>query len=62
MNDLIEFFKYNDLLPENQRRIAKMVSDFAEDMEFMLDNCTAKKQGFKRLLEARDWFIRASLD
>lgn len=55
------FFAYEHL-PENLQSISKPVGDLAKMMELMLPDGDEKSTGMRKLLEAKDCFVRAKLD
>jgi hypothetical protein len=58
-NNILKYFDFSGL-PENQVNFAKMIYYFAEDIDFVLPDSEEKKQGFRKLLEAKDCFFRAN--
>lgn len=59
-NPIIKFFAYNHL-PEHLQKISKPVGELAEEMEQVLPNSAEKSAGLRKLLEAKDCFVRANL-
>lgn len=59
-NTLLKFFKYKHL-PENLQERSKLFHDLAVEMDKSLPNNNEKTAGLRKLLEAKDCFIRASL-
>lgn len=57
----IKFFTYSHLPPELQA-IAKPIAELAEQMESTLIDSAEKSAGMRKLLEAKDCFVRAALD
>ena len=57
---ILKYFKY-DHLPENLQAISKPIGELAEDMDLQLPSCAEKSAGLRKLLEAKDCFVRASL-
>lgn len=57
----IKYFKY-DHLPEKLQEISKPFSELAELLEKTLPDSAEKSAGMRKLLEAKDCFVRARLD
>lgn len=57
----IKYFAYEHL-PERLQAVSKPVGLLAEMMEFMLPDGPEKSAGMRKLLEAKDCFVRAALD
>ncbi len=57
---ILEYFKY-DHLPENLQRISKPISELAHKMAASQPNNLETTAGLRRLLEAKDCFVRAAL-
>lgn len=55
-----KYFSY-DHLPESLQAISKPVADLQKQMEELLPDCAEKSAGMRKLLEAKDCFVRASL-
>lgn len=53
----IQYFKYEHL-PENLQEVSKPVAELAELMEKMLPDGPEKSAGMRKLLEAKDCFVR----
>lgn len=60
MNDIMKFFRY-DHLPENLRMVSKPFGELAEKMNVDLPDGPEKSAGLRKLLEAKDCMVRASL-
>lgn len=60
MTTLIRYFKY-DHLPEHMKTFSKQFYDLAIKMEETLPEGTEKEVGLRKLLEAKDCFVRANL-
>lgn len=58
---ILKFFAY-DHLREPQRTLSELTSEFAHLMDEALPDSAEKTAGLRKLLEAKDCFIRASLD
>lgn len=56
----IEFFEYRHL-PEHLQKISKPVGDLAFKMDDIIEDCPEKSAGMRKLLEAKDCFVRAGL-
>jgi len=59
-NPIIKFFAYNHL-PEHLQKISKPVGELADLMEQILPDSAEKSAGLRKLLEAKDCFVRANL-
>jgi len=60
MNEILKYFDYVHL-PEHLQEISKLLGDVAYIMEDRLPDCTEKSAGLRKLLEAKDCFVRANL-
>lgn len=60
MNPIMKYFKYAHL-PENLQKISKPICDVANEMNEALDDGPEKTEGLRKLLEAKDCLVRASL-
>ena len=56
-----KYFKY-DHLPEHLQEVSKAVAELAKLMEDTLPDGAEKSAGMRKLLEAKDCFVRASLE
>jgi hypothetical protein len=56
----IQHFGYEHL-PENLQEVSKKVSELAHYMEDVLPDGAEKSAGMRKLLEAKDCFVRAQL-
>ena len=56
----IKFFEY-DHLPEQLQRISKPICELALLMENSLPDNAEKSAGMRKLLEAKDCFVRANI-
>lgn len=54
----IQFFEY-DHLPLQLQKVSKPMSELAHQMEEMLPDGPEKSAGMRKLLEAKDCFVRA---
>ena len=57
---IMKHFKYEHL-PEHLQKVSKPVCELAEVMEQSLPDSAEKSAGLRKLLEAKDCFVRASL-
>lgn len=57
----IKYFEYSHL-PGRMQEISKMVSELAHKMESELPDGPEKSAGMRKLLEAKDCFVRASTE
>lgn len=57
----IKYFKY-DHLPADLQVIAKLLAELANELEASLPDSAEKSAGMRKLLEAKDCFVRAKLD
>lgn len=58
---ILKFFAYKHL-PEHVQAVSKPFGDLALQMEELLPDGTEKSVGLRKLLEAKDCMVRASLD
>ena len=56
----IQYFEYAHL-PEQLQKVSKPVYDLAHMMEEMLPDGPEKSAGMRKLLEAKDCFVRANI-
>ena len=56
----IKYFEYGHL-PEQLQKVSKPISDLAHLMEDTLPEGPEKSAGMRKLLEAKDCFVRASV-
>jgi hypothetical protein len=56
----IEYFEYAHLKPELQE-VSKPICELAQLMEVTLPDGPEKSAGMRKLLEAKDCFVRASM-
>ena len=61
MNSLRKFFKF-DHLPVNLQEPSRSCALLAEQMDMNLPDCAEKTAGLRKLLEAKDCFVRAKLE
>lgn len=57
----IKYFAYAHLPPHLQA-VSKPLGDLANQIEADLPNCPEKEAGMRKLLEAKDCFVRAALE
>ena len=57
----IKYFQY-DHLPADLREVSKPLAELAHLMEETLPDGPEKSAGMRKLLEAKDCFVRAQLD
>ncbi|HPO87437.1 MAG TPA: hypothetical protein PLN86_16465 [Candidatus Hydrogenedentes bacterium] len=58
---LLKFFSY-DHLPAHLQVISKPICELAEKMDAELPESAEKTTGLRKLLEAKDCFVRAQLE
>jgi len=56
----IKYFSYEHL-PEHLQKISKPLGDLAKLMEEILPDGAEKSAGLRKLLEAKDCFVRANI-
>lgn len=57
----IKYFKWAHLRPDLQE-VSKLIGEVAVKLEAMLPDSAEKSAGMRKLLEAKDCFVRAKLD
>lgn len=57
----MSFFDYKHL-PEHLQQVSKPIGDLANRMNESLPNGAEKSAGLRKLLEAKDCFVRAKLE
>lgn len=57
---ILQYFKYEHL-PNHLQEVSKPIGDLAKQMENQLPDGPEKEAGMRKLLEAKDCFVRASL-
>lgn len=57
----IRYFAYAHL-PAHLQAVSKPIGDLAQQMEDQLPDGPEKSAGMRKLLEAKDCFVRAALD
>jgi hypothetical protein len=58
---ILKYFAYEHLPPHLQRASAP-VCDVANQYDVYLPDCPEKEAGMRKLLEAKDCFVRAALE
>ena len=58
---LMQYFKYQHL-PGHLQEVSRECCQFAEEVEAMLPDGPEKTAGMRKLLEAKDCFVRAQLE
>lgn len=61
MNRMLKWFAF-DHLPAHLRDVSKSVHDLAANMDATLPEGAEKTAGLRKLLEAKDCFVRAKLE
>ena len=61
MTTTIKYFKY-DHLPPKLQEVSKPIGDLAMELEQSIPDGPEKSAGMRKLLEAKDCFVRASLE
>lgn len=56
----MKFFEY-DHLPEHLQKVSEPICQLAQRMQLELPVCEEKEIGLRKLLEAKDCFVRASI-
>ncbi len=59
-NPIMRFFEYAHL-PEKLQAVSRPIGDLAQQMDTALPDCAEKTVGLRKLLEAKDAFVRAAL-
>lgn len=57
----MKYFNYEHL-PEHLQKVSKPIGDLAHEMASNLPDGEEKTAGLRKLLEAKDCFVRANLD
>lgn len=57
---IIRFFAFEHL-PPHLREVSKIFGDLARHLDKSIPDCDEKQAGLRRLLEAKDAFVRAKL-
>ena len=59
-NQIMKYFAYSHL-PEHLQKISKPIGEAAQLMDEVLPDGPEKSAGLRKLLEAKDCFVRANL-
>ena len=59
-NPIMEFFEYEHL-PLQVQFVSKMICEAAKQLDQNLKDCPEKSAGMRKLLEAKDCFVRAHI-
>jgi len=59
--DIMKFFSYDHLPDGPGKDTSKQICDMAKMMEDNLPHCPERSAGLRKLLEAKDCFVRATL-
>ena len=59
-NPILKYFRCEHL-PEHLAAVSKPIADLAEAMDEQLPECAEKSAGLRKLLEAKDCFVRARI-
>ena len=59
-NPIMQYFEYEHL-PVRLRAVSKQIYDAANEMDCMVPDGPEKSAGLRKLLEAKDCFVRAAL-
>lgn len=58
---ILKFFGYKHL-PANLQKVSEQFYTLADEMDASLPDCAEKSAGLRKLLEAKDCMVRASLE
>lgn len=58
---IMKYFNYEHL-PKHLQSVSQAAAELATQMEEELPPCAEKSAGLRKLLEAKDCFVRASLE
>ena len=59
-NPIMKYFKF-DHLPPHLQEVSKPLGELAQQMDEQLPDSPEKSAGLRKLLEAKDCFVRAKL-
>lgn len=59
-NPIMKYFEYQHL-PAHLQEVSKPIGDLAKQMDEQLPDGAEKSAGLRKLLEAKDCFVRAKL-
>ena len=62
MTTVIKFFKFDHLPHNKMREIAQQIANLANLLEETIPESPEKSVGMRKLLEAKDCFVRAVLE
>lgn len=62
MNGLMRYFSFSHLPKGDLRDTSEQCFELAQAMDRTLPDCAEKTAGLRKLLEAKDCFVRAALD
>jgi hypothetical protein len=57
---MLKYFRYEHL-PEHLQEVSKPLGELAKEMDNILPDSREKSAGMRKLLEAKDCFVRAAL-
>lgn len=57
---IMQYFSYEHL-PEHLQKVSKPIGDLAKQIDESLPDSAEKSAGLRKLLEAKDCFVRASI-
>lgn len=60
-NGILKHFNYSHL-PEKLQKVSKPICELAKEMDEKLPDCAEKQAGLRKLLEAKDCFVRSNLE
>lgn len=60
MSPILKFFAFAHL-PEKLQTVSAPIGELAEAMDKQLPDCAEKSAGLRKLLEAKDCFVRAAI-
>jgi hypothetical protein len=61
INPIMKYFEYKHL-PNHLQKISEPVGELAKQMDDILPDCAEKSAGLRKLLEAKDCFVRTALE
>lgn len=61
INPIMKYFAFAHL-PEALRHVSEPICELAEHLDESLPDCAEKSAGLRKLLEAKDCFVRAVLE
>ena len=60
VSPIMKYFSYSHL-PEKLQKVSKPIGDIASEFDALLPDGPEKSAGLRKLLEAKDCFVRAKL-